>query len=586
MKRMLINGTQQEELRIALVDGQRLYDLDIERCGKEQQKSNIYKGTIYRLEPSLEAAFVDYGAEKHGFLSFKEISEEYFCYKKVKSDILETKDLIKEGQEIIVQIIREARNNKGAALTTFISLAGSYLVLMPNTSKNMGISRKIEGSARDSVKEKISFLSIPKGMSVIIRTAGIDQSVESLQIDLNFRLKHWNEIKNISLNKSAPFLIYRESNIIMRAFRDYLRKDISEILIDNYKVLNLAKECILSLGRIDFISKIKFYDGDIPLFSHYQIESQIESAFKRKVVLPSGGSIVLDSTEALTSIDINSSKSTKCINIESTALHTNLEAVDEIARQLRLRDLGGLIVIDFIDMSLNKNQRTIEYCLKNAFRQDRARIQIGRISKFGLLELSRQRLGTSLGELNHYICPRCSGVGIIRDNKSLSLSILRLINEEALKENTCEVHAIVPVQIASYLLNEKRDTINAIEKRQGGVKTVIVPSDRIQTPHYTVIRVKKGEKYFIDSYLLPKFHSSEFNSYKFNKIDKKNINNKFKRSLKKIKNSLKIKNKKNVLINKCNFTKNIFYFIKKLNNIFNNFLIKIKKKLKIILLIF
>lgn len=509
MKRMLINATQQEELRVALVDGQRLYDLDIESPGHEQKKANIYKGKITRIEPSLEAAFVDYGAERHGFLPLKEISRESFPPQYSSHGRPNIKDVLREGQEVIVQVDKEERGNKGAALTTFISLAGSYLVLMPNNPRAGGISRRIEGDDRTELKEALSSLELPDGMGLIVRTAGVGKSADALQWDLAFRLKHWQAIKKAAEGRQAPFLIHQESNVIVRAFRDYLRPDIGEILIDNPKVLDLAKEHIASLGRPDFTSKIKLYSGEIPLFSHYQIESQIESAFQREVRLPSGGSIVIDTTEALTAIDINSARSTRGGDIEETAFNTNLEAADEIARQLRLRDLGGLIVIDFIDMTPVRHQREVENCLRESVRQDRARIQIGRISRFGLLELSRQRLSPSLGESSHHVCPRCGGTGTIRDNESLSLSILRLIEEEALKENTHEVHAIVPVPIASYLLNEKREAVNAIEKRQGGVRAVIVPNDQMQTPHYAVLRVRKGEEAPTLSYLLPQLHEAE-----------------------------------------------------------------------------
>ncbi|QLL92997.1 ribonuclease E [Pectobacterium carotovorum] len=503
MKRMLINATQQEELRVALVDGQRLYDLDIESPGHEQKKANIYKGKITRIEPSLEAAFVDYGAERHGFLPLKEIAREYFPNNYSSHGRPNIKDVLREGQEVIVQVDKEERGNKGAALTTFISLAGSYLVLMPNNPRAGGISRRIEGDDRTELKEALGSLQLPDGMGLIVRTAGVGKSAEALQWDLAFRLKHWDAIKKAAEGRPAPFLIHQESNVIVRAFRDYLRPDIGEILIDNPKILDLAKEHISALGRPDFSSKIKLYSGEIPLFSHYQIESQIESAFQREVRLPSGGSIVIDTTEALTAIDINSARATRGGDIEETAFNTNLEAADEIARQLRLRDLGGLIVIDFIDMTPVRHQREVENRLRDSVRQDRARIQIGRISRFGLLEMSRQRLSPSLGESSHHVCPRCSGTGTIRDNESLSLSILRLIEEEALKENTKEVHAIVPVQIASYLLNEKRDAVNAIEKRQGGVRAIIVPHDGMQTPHYSVVRVRKGEEKPTLSYLLP-----------------------------------------------------------------------------------
>lgn len=496
MKRMLINATQKEELRVALVDGQKLYDLDIENPKHEQKKSNIYKGKITRIEPSLDAVFIDYGTEKHGFLPVKEITNKYLNLKNknIKNNKINIKDFLHEGQELIVQISKEERGHKGAALTTFISLAGSYLVLMPNNPRSGGVSRRIEGTDRIELKEILSLLNIPQGMSLIIRTAGLGKSIEDLQWDLGFRLKHWESIKKSSKKRSAPFLIHQESNVIVRAFRDYMRQDIGEILIDNSKMFNLARQHMINLGRPDFINKIKLYQGEIPLFSHYQIESQIETAFQRQVSLPSGGSIVIDTTEALTAVDINSSRSTKGCDIEETAFNTNIEAADEITRQLRLRDLGGLIVIDFIDMNPIKHQRAVENKLRESIRQDRARIQISQISRFGLLEMSRQRLRPSLGESSHYVCPRCSGNGTIRDNESLSLSILRLIEEESLKDNTKEVHAIVPIQIASYLLNEKRDAVNEIENRQKGVKTIIVPNNLMETPQYSVQRIRLGEE--------------------------------------------------------------------------------------------
>ncbi len=509
MKRMLINATQQEELRVALVDGQRLYDLDIESPGHEQKKANIYKGKITRIEPSLEAAFVDYGAERHGFLPIKEISREYFPSNYHSQGRPNIKDVLKEGQEVIVQVDKEERGNKGAALTTFISLAGSYLVLMPNNPRAGGISRRIEGEDRTELKEALSCLEIPEGMGLIVRTAGVGKSAESLQQDLLYRLRHWDAIQKAAENRPAPFLIHQESNVIVRAFRDYLRPDIGEILIDNPKVVEMARNHIEAIGRGDFASKIKHYSGDVPLFSHYQIESQIESAFQREVRLPSGGALVIDTTEALTAIDINSSRSTRGGDIEETAFSTNLEAADEIARQLRLRDLGGLIVIDFIDMTPVRHQREVENRLREAVRQDRARIQIARISRFGLLEMSRQRLSPSLGESSHHVCPRCTGTGTIRDNESLSLSVLRLIEEEALKENTHEVHAIVPVQIASYLLNEKRNAVTEIEQRQRNVRVIIVPNDQMQTPHFHVLRIRKGEEVSTLSYNLAQYHEAE-----------------------------------------------------------------------------
>lgn len=507
MKRMLINATQKEELRVALVDGQRLFDLDIESPGHEQKKANIYKGKITRVEPSLEAAFVDYGAERHGFLPLKEIAREYFPADYVYQGRPNIRDIISEGQEVIVQVNKEERGNKGAALTTFVSLAGSYLVIMPNNPRAGGISRRIEGDERLELKDALSSLDVPEGVGLIVRTAGVGKSPEELQWDLKVLLHHWEAIKQASESRPAPFLIHQESDVIVRAIRDYLRRDIGEILIDSPKVYEKAKAHI-KLVRPDFINRVKLYQGEVPLFSHYQIESQIESAFQREVRLPSGGSIVIDATEALTAIDINSARSTRGGDIEETALNTNLEAADEIARQLRLRDLGGLIVIDFIDMTPVRHQREVENRIRDAVRQDRARIQISRISRFGLLEMSRQRLSPSLGESSHHVCPRCQGTGKIRDNESLSLSILRLLEEEALKENTKQVHTIVPVKIASYLLNEKRKAIHSIEKRHD-VDIIVVPNEAMETPNFSVFRVRDGEEVNELSYNLAKLHQDQ-----------------------------------------------------------------------------
>ncbi|MGY3569151.1 ribonuclease E [Vibrio paucivorans] len=501
MKRMLINATQKEELRVALVDGQRLFDLDIESPGHESKKANIYKGRITRIEPSLEAAFVDYGAERHGFLPLKEIAREYFPEGYTYQGRPSIKEVLTEGQEVIVQVEKEERGSKGAALTTFISLAGSYLVLMPNNPRAGGISRRIEGDERTQLKAALSTLELPQGMGLIVRTAGVGKSAEELEWDLNVLLNHWGAIKQASDSNPAPFLIHQESNVIVRAIRDYLRRDIGEILIDSNTIYERALEHI-RLVRPDFVNRVKKYDGEVPLFSHYQIESQIESAFQREVRLPSGGSIVIDPTEALTSIDINSARATKGGDIEETALNTNLEAADEIARQLRLRDLGGLVVIDFIDMTPVRHQREVENRLRDAVRLDRARVQIGRISRFGLLEMSRQRLSPSLAEASHHICPRCTGTGVVRDNESLALSVLRLIEEEALKDNTSQVLAVVPVPIASYLLNEKRRSVNHIERIQE-VKITVVPNSDMETPHFEVIRVREGEEFDLLSYLLP-----------------------------------------------------------------------------------
>lgn len=502
MKRMLINATQKEELRVALVDGQRLFDLDIESPGHESKKANIYKGRITRIEPSLEAAFVDYGAERHGFLPLKEIAREYFPEGYSYQGRPSIKEVLNEGQEVIVQVEKEERGSKGAALTTFISLAGSYLVLMPNNPRAGGISRRIEGDERTELKSALSTLELPQGMGLIVRTAGVGKSGEELEWDLNVLLNHWSAIKQASDSNPAPFLIHQESNVIVRAIRDYLRRDIGEILIDSNTIYERALEHI-RLVRPDFVNRVKKYDGEVPLFSHFQIESQIESAFQREVRLPSGGSIVIDPTEALTSIDINSARATKGGDIEETALNTNLEAADEIARQLRLRDLGGLVVIDFIDMTPVRHQREVENRLREAVRVDRARVQIGRISRFGLLEMSRQRLSPSLAEASHHICPRCTGTGVIRDNESLALSVLRLIEEEALKDNTSQVLAVVPVSIASYLLNEKRRSVNHIERTQD-VKITVVPNSDMETPHFEVVRVRDGEEQNILSYLIPR----------------------------------------------------------------------------------
>ena len=501
MKRMLINATQQEELRVALVDGQRLYDLDIESLGHEQKKANIYKGKITKINPSLEAAFVSYGGERDGFLPLKEIAESYF-----PSNISGRRSIkhLQEGQEVLIQIEKEIRGKKGAALTTYISLAGSYLVLMPNDPRAGGVSRRIEGEERADLKRVIDALEKPKGMGVIARTAGVGKSQEELQQDLNALVNYWTAIQNESKNHPAPSLIHKESDIITRAFRDYLRDDVGDILIDNPKVLEIAKKRLADLGRVEYVSRLKLYEGDVPLFNHFQIEGQIESAFQREVRLPSGGSIVIDATEALTAIDINSAKSIRGSDIEETAFNTNLEAAEEIARQLRLRDLGGLIVIDFIDMTPIRNQREVENRLKEAMKTDRARIQTTRISRFGLLEMSRQRLSPSLREATHHICPRCQGTGTVRDNNSLSLSILRLIQEEAMKDNTVQIDVIVPVPIASYLLNEKRRAINNIERMHPDVKIVIAGDEEMETPLYKVIRKRSGEETDVLSYNLPK----------------------------------------------------------------------------------
>ena len=486
MKRMLINATQPEELRVALVDGQRLFDLDIESGAREQKKANIYKGKITRVEPSLEAAFVDFGADRHGFLPLKEISREYF--KKSAEGRVNIKDVLSEGQEVIVQVEKEERGNKGAALTTFISLAGRYLVLMPNNPRAGGISRRIEGEERNELREALNGLNIPADMGLIVRTAGLGRSSEEMQWDLDYLLQLWTAVKEASADRPAPFLIYQESNVIIRAIRDYLRQDIGEVLIDSVEAQDEALSFIQQVMP-QYASKIKLYEDSVPLFNRFQIESQIETAFQREVKLPSGGSLVIDPTEALVSIDINSARATKGGDIEETALQTNLEAAEEIARQLRLRDIGGLIVIDFIDMTPAKNQRAVEEKMREALEADRARIQVGRISRFGLLEMSRQRLRPSLGETSGIVCPRCNGQGIIRDVESLSLAILRLIEEEALKDRTAEVRARVPFQVAAFLLNEKRNAITKIELRTRA-RIFILPDDHLETPHFEVQRLR------------------------------------------------------------------------------------------------
>ena len=491
MKRMLINATQQEELRVALVDGQSLYDLDIETPAKEQKKSNIYKGKITRVEPSLEAAFVDYGAERHGFLPMKEISRSYFSKEPEQGKRARIGDVLKEGQEILVQVEKEERGNKGAALTTFISLAGRYLVLMPNNPRAGGVSRRIEGADRSEIRDIMASLNIPDGMGLIVRTAGVGKSHEELQWDMDYLLQLWAAIEEASSQRPAAFLVYQESNVIIRAIRDYLRKDIAEILIDNEEIYKKAHDFIM-LVMPHNLSKVKRYEDPIPLFSRYQIETQIESAFQRDVNLPSGGSIVIDHTEALVAIDINSARATKGSDIEATALNTNLEAADEIARQLRLRDLGGLVVIDFIDMMQSKNQRAVENRIKEALKQDRARIQVGRISRFGLLEMSRQRLRPSLGESSQITCPRCSGHGSIRGAESLALAILRILEEEAMKEKTSRLIAQAPVDVSSFLLNEKRSIVHDIENRHS-TNITIVPNASMETPRFEIQRVREAD---------------------------------------------------------------------------------------------
>ncbi|MEM7400812.1 MAG: Rne/Rng family ribonuclease [Pseudomonadota bacterium] len=505
MKRILINATQQEELRVGMVDGQRLYDLDIELPSRNQKKDNIYKGIITRVEPSLEAAFVDFGSERHGFLPFKDISREYFSDSANSGERFNVKDQISEGQEIVVQVEREERGTKGAALTTFISLAGRYLVLMPNNPRAGGVSRRIEGEEREELRKALNSVEIPEGMGAIVRTAGVGRSTEELQWDLNYLQQIYHAIQNAVDSDDKPFLIYQESNVIIRAMRDHLRDDIGEIIIDDTEVFNDAKKFMQQVMPNN-LSKLKLYEDSVPLFNRYQIESQIESAFNREVSLPSGGSIVIDHTEAMISIDINSARATKGSDIEETATNTNLEAADEIARQLRIRDLGGLIVIDFIDMMANKNQRDVENRLREALKIDRARVQIGRISRFGLLEMSRQRLRPSLEESSQIVCPRCTGHGTIRSIESLALGVMRLIEEEALKEKTATVTAKLPIHVTSFLLNEKRSNIGEIEERHK-VQIIIIPDPNLETPHFNVERTRDDNKEVVNvpSYdLIPK----------------------------------------------------------------------------------
>ena len=487
MKRMLINATQPEELRVAIVDGQRLFNLDIEVPGRELKKANIYKGRITRVEPSLEAAFVDYGADRHGFLPMKEIAREYFTSEKTE-DGKQGKSQLKEGQEIIVQVEKEERGNKGAALTTYLSLAGRYLVLMPNNPRAGGVSRRIEGEDRSELRDAMADLEVPESMGLIVRTAGIGKNTEELQWDLDYLNQLWTAISSSASSRPAPFLIYQESNVIIRSIRDHMRQDIGEVLIDDESTFNQALQFVKQVMPHNE-RKLKRYTDKVPLFSRYQIEIQIESAFQREVRLPSGGSIVIDHTEALTSIDINSSRATKGSDIEETAFNTNLEAATEIARQLRLRDLGGLFVIDFIDMGPARNQREVENRLKEEMKEDRARVQIGKISRFGLLEMSRQRLRPSLGDSSHHVCPRCDGHGFIRSVDSLALSILRIIEEETLKDGTSRIVAQLPIDIATYLLNEKRDMIAAIEERQD-CEVVMIPNRHLETPKYEIQRVR------------------------------------------------------------------------------------------------
>src|ERR1700749_927260 len=505
MKRMLVNATQEEELRVALVDGQKLFDLSIELPSREQKKANIYKARISRIEPSLEACFVDYGAQRHGFLPLKEVSKEYFR-QQPQGGRMNIRELLSEGQEVIVQVEKEERGPKGAALTTFISLAGRFLVLMPNNPRAGGVSRRIEGEDRDQMREVMNQLQIPDGMGAIIRTAGVGRSAEELQWDLDNLKTQGEQIEAAAKDRPAPFLVFRESDAVTRAMRDYLSDDIGEVLVDNDAAFQKGQEYMQRFMPAEAQRRLKMYTDDIPLFTRFQIESQIESAYAHKVNLPSGGSIVIDYTEALVSIDINSARATRGGDIETTATNTNLEAADEIARQLRIRDIGGLIVIDFIDMESTKNQREGEDRLGDAVKRARPRIKIGRLSRFGLLEMSRQRLRPSLGESSHIVCPRCVGIGSIRSIESMALSILRLIGEELRKDRTVRVIAQVPVDVATYLINEKREWMRDLESKSD-VELIIVPNLQMQTPEYTIKRLRDDEVELPEnkqvSYLMP-----------------------------------------------------------------------------------
>ncbi|HEY5762527.1 MAG TPA: Rne/Rng family ribonuclease [Rhodocyclaceae bacterium] len=490
MKRMLFNATQAEELRVAIVDGQKLIDLDIESAAKEQRKSNIYKGVITRIEPSLEAAFVDYGADRHGFLPFKEVSRSYFK-PGVDASRAKINEALKEGQELVVQVDKDERGNKGAALTTYVSLAGRYLVLMPNNPRGGGVSRRVEGDERSELREILAQIEVPDGMSVIARTAAIGRALEELQWDLNYLQQLWSAIDGVAGELKAPLLIYQEGSLVIRAIRDYFQPEIGEILIDTEDIYEQAK-AFMSQVMPDNVNRVKLYRDDVPLFSRFQIEHQIESAYNRQVTLPSGGAIVIDHTEALVSVDVNSGRATKGSDIEETALRTNLEAADEIARQLRLRDLGGLIVIDFIDMESSKAQRDVENRLREALRFDRARVQTGKISRFGLMELSRQRLRPALAETNYITCPRCTGTGHIRSTESAALHILRILEEEAMKENTGAVHVQLPVDVASFLLNEKRSEVQTIEIRHK-VNLLLIPNIHLETPAHKIVRLRHDD---------------------------------------------------------------------------------------------
>ena len=488
---MLVNATQQEELRVAMVDGQKLYDLSIEIPSREQKKANIYKARISRVEPSLEAAFVDYGAQRHGFLPLKEISRDYFRAQP-QGGRLNIRELVSEGQELLVQVEKEERGNKGAALTTFVSLAGRFLVLMPNNPRAGGVSRRIEGEERDQMREVMNQLVVPDSMGAIVRTAGVGRTAPSCSGIWTISRPSGKRSPRRRKSRGAPFLVYQESDAVTRALRDYLTDDIGEILVDDESAFQKAQEYMQRFMPNDAHRKLKLYTDDIALFTRYQIESQIESAYAHKVQLPSGGSLVIDYTEALVSIDINSARATRGGDIETTACNTNLEAAEEIARQLRIRDIGGLIVIDFIDMESTKNQRDVEDRLRDAMKMDRARIQIGRLSRFGLLEMSRQRLRPSLGESSHLVCPRCNGIGSIRSVESMALSILRLVSEDARKDRTARIIVQLPVEVATYLINEKRDALRAMEDK-GHAQLVLVPNPHIQTPEFSIRRVRDDE---------------------------------------------------------------------------------------------
>ena len=520
MKRMLFNATQQEELRVAIVDGQKLIDIDIETAGREQHKSNIYKAVITRIEPSLEACFVNYGEDRHGFLPFKEVARAYFKEGvDVRSAAIKT--ALREGQEITVQIEKEERGSKGAALTTFVSLAGRYLVLMPNNPRGGGVSRRVEGEDRQELREAMDKLDLPQGMSVIARTAGIGRSVEELQWDLNYLMQLWRAIESAGNSAAGAFLIYHESSLVIRAIRDYFQPDIGEILIDTDEVYEQARQ-FMSHVMPDMVQRVKRYSDDVPLFSRFQIEHQIETAYSRTVPLPSGGAIVIDHTEALVSVDVNSARSTRGSDIETTAFNTNCEAAEEVARQLRLRDLGGLIVIDFIDMENSRNQREIENRLKDALHFDRARVQMGKISRFGLMELSRQRLRPSLSEGSHVTCPRCNGTGHIRDTESSALQILRIIQEEAMKENSAMIHAQMPVDVAAFLLNEKRGEVLKIETRHN-VRIIVIPNKHLETPHYKLERLKLDDPRLEESqasYALAELADTDLS---YNKLQKEDV---------------------------------------------------------------